>query len=235
MDERIMEQIRKDNETRLRRAGAWIEKAEKAEFATDDTSRFIFYWIAFNAQYSRDDNEVSEWCMRNKFLETIFSKDKDFSLVDIINDNQDALKRIFELPQTYWYFWKEPEPEEKIENIEQWKKHFEKPSTLPFIYPSKKGFNLSQIEFTLRLIFERLSVVRNQIFHGSHSGNEHSHGYTQVEKGAELLSKFVPCFFHIMDISIGKNPDENWGAVRYRPQGTPDDVDCPPPWLVDKK
>ncbi len=219
MGERTIEQIKEDNATRLRRAGAWIKKAE---FTTDDTSRFIFYWIAFNAQYYDDDDKVSEWEMRDKFLETIFSKDKDFSLVDIINDSQDAIKRIFELPQTYWCFWNKPK--EKIENMEQWLEHFKNEGSLPEDNKEK-----------LKMTFRRLSVVRNQIFHGSHSGDERSHGYTQVEKGAELLSVFVPCFFHIMDISIGKNPDENWGAVRYRRQGNPDDVDCPPPWLADKE
>ncbi len=223
MDERIMEQIREDNATRLRRSDAWIKKAKSVE---DAASKFIFYWIAFNAQYSKPDTvDVKE---RNKFLHKIYKDEKGRRKLEFIfNENKSAIERIFELPQTYRDFWDNTKKsgEQQIENMEQWLEHFKNEGSLP-----------EDNEEKLKKLFPRLSVVRNQIFHGSHSGNERSHGYTQVEEGAELLSKFIPCFLDIIQSSVNENScTDLWGAVRYRRQGNPNDVNCPPPWLEDKK
>ncbi len=221
MDERIMEQIREDNATRLRRSDAWIKKAKSVE---DAASKFIFYWIAFNAQYSSLIN-AKEQKERNDFLDKIYKDEKGKRELEIIfNKNESAIKRIFKLPQTHRDFWKKPKGQQ-IENIEQWQQYFKKNGSLP-----------EDKEKKLKDLFSRLSVVRNQIFHGSHSGNEHSYGYTQVEEGVEMLSELIPCFFDIIQSSVKENScTDSWGKVIYRREGSPDDVNCPPPWLLEGK
>ena len=41
---------RQHNEDRMRRADSWLQRSEAAR---DDTERFIFLWIAFNAAYGQ--------------------------------------------------------------------------------------------------------------------------------------------------------------------------------------
>ena len=222
MDERIMEQIRKDNETRLRRSKVWIEKAKSAE---DAASKFIFYWIAFNAQYSSLIN-AKEQKERNDFLDKIYKDEKGKRELEIIfNKNESAIKRIFKLPQTHRDFWKKPKGQQ-IENIEQWQLHFEKNGSLPEDNKEK-----------LKKLFSRLSVVRNQIFHGSHSGNKDGYDSSiQVEKGTEVLSSFIPCFLDIIQSSIKDNSCTGlWGELSHRGQSKPGNVNCPPPWLLEGK
>ncbi len=224
MDERTIEQIKEDNVTRLRRSEAWIEKANLAK---DATSKFIFYWIAFNAQYSKSNAPEEE--KRNKFLDEI-CKDKNGKreLEFIFNKNKVAIERIFELPQTHLDFWKNPKKlgEQQIENMEQWQLHFEKNGSLPEDNKEK-----------LEKLFSRLSVVRNQIFHGSHSGNKDGYDSSiQVEKGTEVLSSFIPCFLDIIQSSIKDNSCTGlWGELSHRGQSKPGNVNCPPPWLLEGK
>ncbi len=221
-----MEQIREDNKTRLRRAGAWIKKANLAE--KDPASKFIFYWIAFNAQYSSSkypNSSNKEAGERDRFLDQILKRDQGKGKLEVIfNSNKPAIKKIFELPHTHRDFWKEPKGQQ-IKNIKQWLQYFKDEGSLP-----------EDKEQKLKDFFSRLSVVRNQIFHGSHSGNERSFGITQVRTGAILLSKFIPCFYDIIQSSVKENPDtKSWGEVSYHRQGNPDEVDCPPSWLANKK
>ena len=259
MSNRTPEQINDDNNIRLRRAEAWIERAQAAK---DDADQFIFYWIAFNALYAWDESSPDFWqpplsavvsqfssdeddenVRHNEgdrdydkikaFIKKMADKDNDRRLADIIVDNLEAIQTIVQLPYTYKPFWKPI-----IKNIEtksQWSKHFEDAKNR-----AEKAFQQvamgGKAGHALRIIFSRLYVVRNQIFHGSHSGDPEGHGYTQVEKGAELLGVFVPCFCRVISLSVAKaddNPPEDWGDVHFRPQSHPDDLECPPPWLVE--
>ncbi len=226
MDERTIEQIKEDNVTRLRRSEAWIKNAEKTEFAKDDTSRFIFYWIAFNAQYS-NSIQKAEKVERKEFFDKIFDEDKNGKL-EVIFKNKSAIaaiEKIFELPQTYFGFWRKPW--KKIENMKQWENYF-----------NKKRYPPENKKQELEDLFSRLSIVRNQIFHGGHSGNKDDYydSSIQVEKGAEVLSNFIPCFFDIIQSSVKENPCTNlWGEIIYRKQSKPGEVDCPPPWLLESK
>ena len=261
MSNRTPEQINDDNNIRLRRAEAWIERAQAAQ---DDAGQFIFYWIAFNALYAWDESSPDFWqpplsavvsqfssdeddenARHNEgdrdrdynkiksFIKKVADEDNDRRLADIVVDNLTAMRAIVQLPYTYKPFWKPVIKD--IETMSQWSKHFEEVKDLAEI-SFQKAAERGKVGHALRVIFSRLYVVRNQIFHGSHSGGLESRGYTQVEKGAELLGLFVPCFCHVISISIAKADDnhpEDWGDVHFRPQSHPDDLECPPPWLTE--
>ena len=248
MDGRTIEQIRDDNNIRLRRAEAWIERAQNA---ADDTDRFIFYWIAFSALFSWEEVspvfwrppsaassgfssgeggvKASELHKIKPFIRAICSEDEKGILADAVADKLDAIRTLAQLPYVYKSFWTPLEKE--IETMSDWLQHFaEKKENLAWrlngVVEKRKP------TAALLFIFDNLYVIRNQVFHGSHSGGSESHGYTQVEIGAELLDEFIPCFRRVMNNSVAKNPDKNWGGVFFRPQGDPDDPNCPPPWLV---
>ena len=217
MNDRAPEQIQDDNDTRLHRAEAWIERAKAAG---DATSRFIFYWIAFNALYSRRETGVeegeSEKEMMETFLEDVCEKRKREINV-ILDKNGKVISELLGVPQIYEGFWRKDFPQNRgIRTLQEWLNAFAKHRL-----PEKGAKN------RLRQIFLRLYVARNQVFHGSHSGTPRSRGSTQVKKGAEVLSVFIPAFCGIM-----KNVSRDWGPVCFRKQGKADDPKCPPPWLT---
>ena len=62
----------------------------------------------------------------------------------------------------------------------------------------------------LKLLFDRLYVLRNQLMHGCATRDE-SLNRRQVEDGAEILTVLVPQFLDIMV----DHPDKDWGAISY--------------------
>ena len=64
-------------------------------------------------------------------------------------------------------------------------------------------------EFTLKQLFDRLYVLRNQLLHGSATWNG-SVNRPQVTPGAKIMATLVP---HFIDVMI-RHPD-GWGAPRY--------------------
>ena len=66
----------------------------------------------------------------------------------------------------------------------------------------------------LPILFSRLYLLRNQIFHGFStfdSGNNRD----SVIKGSCILQNFVPLFIDIMM----ENANEDWGKIAYHPDG----------------
>ena len=218
MNERTPEQIKEDNDTRLYRAEAWTKRAKAA---ADDTSRFIFYWIAFNGLYSRRETGVeedkSELRMVTTFLKDVYEK-REEKIKVILEENDKVIRELLAVPQSYGGFWRKdfPHRNKNIRTLQDWLEEFDHQQS-----PRKKA------ESRLRQIFLRLYVARNQVFHGSHSGTSRSRGSTQVKKGAEVLSFFIPAFCGIV-----KNVSRDWGPVCFRKQGKADDPKCPPPWLT---
>ena len=217
MNDRTPEQIKDDNDTRLRRAEAWIARAKAVE---DDTSQFIFYWVAFNALYSRRETgfeeDKPEKEMMKAFLRDVCEK-REPKINTILDKNGAVIRTLLGVPQSYEGFWRKDfsHQNKNIRTLQDWLEEFAY-QRLP-----AKG-----AKCRLEQIFLRLYVARNQVFHGSHSGDTDSQGRTQVEKGAEILSFFIPAFCGIM-----KNVSKDWGPVCFRRQGEADDPKCPPPWL----
>ena len=237
MSERTPNQRKKDNETRFRRAGAWLHEANKP---LDPSAKFVFSWIAFNAQFT-DKSMRKQWenkerkypldlMMINEFVNRITHRDSGGMLIDAVSGVKVSLREIFKLPHTFFQFWEKP-PTLDITSKSQWHAHFhnEWADRLRDLGDDIKHRNVKR---TLNSAFSRLYVVRNQVFHGGHSSSKRtSFGYTQIQHGAEVLVKMTQCFQLIMAERMDKFPEEEWGEVEFRRQGVPDDPDCPPPWL----
>jgi hypothetical protein len=66
--------------------------------------------------------------------------------------------------------------------------------------------------YILTILFKRLYVLRNQIFHGG-STWQGKLNRQQVKDGANLLSYFLPAILSIMM----ENSNDNWGVLAYPP------------------
>ena len=72
--------------------------------------------------------------------------------------------------------------------------------------------NRNETKYILSILFKRLYVLRNQIFHGGATW-QGKLNRQQVKDGASLLSYLMPVLLEIMML----NPDENWGEIVYPP------------------
>ena len=67
----------------------------------------------------------------------------------------------------------------------------------------------------LEKLFQRLNILRNQIFHGYTTYNS-SVNRVSVITASKLMQIFVPLFLEIMI----KHHEENWGEIDFHPDGT---------------
>ena len=77
-----------------------------------------------------------------------------------------------------------------------------------------KALNKGDPSIVLKILFENLYVIRNQIFHGSATYNGNNNRDT-VKCGAKILQDLVPLFIEIMI----KNLAQDWGSVTFDPDG----------------
>ena len=224
MAARTAEQIKSDNETRLRRAKAWAacatalhetESAKKpgqmspqntAFVEVDDYAvRFVFWWIAFEALYARrKDSGIHQ---TKTFIKNMINCDV-LQLDSILDVNADFAYEIVKLRQTHDGFWinrkyKNKTNEEKYTypSYKSWENGF---------YKQVKKYEKGDTKDKLNILFDRLHVIRNQIFHGANS-RATSWGITQVKDGVQLLSAFVPFFIEQLE----KYPNINWGEIPF--------------------
>ena len=232
----------RDNSTRFRRAGAWISEANKP---LEPPARFVFSWIAFNAQYQdsrvrdhmqEDKKDSAEKVAINGFIDRI-SRSNGKLLVRAISKVELSMRKIFELQHVHPAFWKKPDG---ISTEQGWRDYFQAEkekcriqlNNALAVRPTEPAVNVAP---ALKSAFRRLRVVRNQVFHGGHSGAKNkSRGYTQIRHGAEVLFEMTKCFQLIMRERMKESPHEDWGKVDFPRQGKkPDDPNCLPHWLVE--
>ena len=238
---RSLEEFKEDNQTRIRRVDRWINDCQNPG-NRDAHTQFIFYWIAFDAMVS--DNVSFTQSKMLQFLGGIVQLDNRETVPRALRDCQEEIGKILKLRYTMQTFWTElsyPQKElaktrhfkklglgnskTQAKNPDEWEKEFEHArkageTALQGVLDGHGG--KENVANALKSLFERLYTVRLQIFHGG-SSRKNSQGRTQVEAGAKVLNKFVPCFARIMK----QHKDKDWGKVPF-PRCNASD---PPPWL----
>ncbi len=189
---------------RVHRAISWLHRAENQ--VEDEDAAFIFYWVAFNAAYARDKEDwtpVRERETFSKFFELILELDEENRIYDTIWEQFSAPVRILsDNKYVYQPFWNHYN---NVPGYENWEESFQ---------ASKQAMNSalahSNTKMVLNVLFDRLYVLRNQLFHGAATW----HGTVnraQVKDGAKILKFLVPIFVDIMM----DNLETDWGAPSY--------------------
>lgn len=195
---------------RLQRAESWIDRARSLiEQDWDDChGPFVFYWIAFNALYGRHDEirgkkdiDDIKW-----FLSRICELDQeDGSLSRMLPDSKrktDSLLRDQFLSEMYWR--ESPSGNFKRKQDEDLKE-------------AQDSYAKGKFEGYLTILFKRLLVLRNQIFHGC-STDKKSLNRNSLRPALEILEKLVPQFLKIFK-AHGQRHD--WPKVPYPRKGSP--------------
>lgn len=192
---------------RLRRSLSWLTRAV-ADDEEDPDSVFIFCWIAFNALYTEDSfdpRETKEHQTLDEYFSKILRLDTDKAITRAIWRNfSDSIQSLLNNQYVFRHFWSHYNGVEGYQNWHHW------------LEDSRRKVNNDiaegNIEVTLRTMFDRLYVLRNQLIHGGATWRG-SVNRRQVEDGAAIMAFLVPLFIELMM----DNPEEDWGKPYYPP------------------
>jgi len=189
---------------RVHRALSWFQRAEMED--GDHDARFTFLWIAFNAAYAHelpDRASQTEKDLFLKFLQKLIDLDKQDRLYGLLwTKFSSSVRLILENPYVYQPFW---DFHAGLANGEDWEERFRK-SRLA----AQQAIASKDTLKVLRLVLDRLYVLRNQLVHGGATWNSKVNR-EQMRDGARFMADLVPLVIHLMM----ENPDELWGAPSY--------------------
>ena len=190
---------------RIHRSLSWLERAEKQ---TDDDSAFIFYWLAFNALYAReriDHVELmeSERDILGQYFEKITLLDEDRTIYDEFWQRfSDPVRNLLANKFVYQPFWNHFN---NVPGNDDWEERFEKSKIMSLV-----ALKHEDTEKILKLVFDRLYVLRNQVFHGAATWHS-SLNRDQIRDSLRILAFLVPILIDLMM----KNPHVSWGRPYY--------------------
>jgi len=189
---------------RLHRAISWLKAAEEQEKQQD--LRFIALWIACNSLYSMNNAAFETMQERERFgafVDTLLELDEETRLYHLLwNKFSGPVRLLIENKYVYGPFW-DCQRGERAE----WEKGFEKS-----INDASKALSQRNVNYLLRIVLDRLYVLRNQLIHGG-ATYKSKVNRAQVRDGSNLLISLLPVMIDIMMA----NPDHEWGTIYYPP------------------
>jgi len=195
----LKDNLEENLKTRIHRSLSWLKKSERDN---EPDANFVFLWISFNGAYSNQEHNHG-YDIRSDFFTLIYKYGKK-EIDEIIEINFNAeIYNIYSneyLIESYWHGKGYDFEIERRKDIDM--AHYE-------LNKAKK--DCSKI---LEKLFQRLNILRNQIFHGYTTYNS-SVNRVSVESASKLMQILVPLFIEIMI----KNHDENWGEIDFHPDG----------------
>lgn len=182
---------------RLHRAISWLARAEVDE---DLDTRFIHLWIAFNAAYAGEvDFESSERARVAGFLARIVAADRERCLHALLfRQFSGSIRTLLENRFVFEPFWRGLREHDASE---RWK---------VLLQASNKAAMACMLENRtadlLRMVLDRLYVLRNQLVHGGATWNS-ALNRTQLHDGCTILGSLVPTIIAIMMNGDGFDDD----------------------------
>ena len=192
------------NSVRIHRALSWIKAAEET---TNDNMAFISLWISFNALYGSNDEVNQKHSPERKSFKDFFAKviplDKENNITAEIWTQYSGLFKNFinnkYVCEAFW-LWQKGEFNEA-----EFTRRFELDIKL-----SKNAVgNQDSIKF-LGILFDRMYILRNQIFHGCATFDSAVNS-EQLKLAVKILRRMIPILINI----LMDNPEENWGPIAY--------------------
>ena len=186
---------------RVWRGLSWLERAEQAAEVED---QFISLWIAFNALYGRQDEESRVWSEKKAWIEllgSVWRLDSEGLLRSHLRDRQVAVLGIIGNKYLSREFWDTPERDGHDKRL-----HEEVCSLLP-------RFGEKNLFPILATLFDRLYIMRVQLFHGASTKGSSLNRRT-LRQCTLVLAEIMPTLLGIM-IENGIGVD--WGGICFPP------------------
>lgn len=185
---------------RVWRGLSWLERAEQAAEVED---QFISLWIAFNALYGRQDVAAHMWTEKKAYCElltTTWRLDGGGLLRSCLKNRQTAVLGIIGEKFLCREFWDSP----KDNHDKRLTEHVRN------LLPGYNGRNMLPV---LTELFDRLYIMRVQLFHGA-STKGSKLNRRMLKQCTTLLADFIPILLAIM---IEGGIDVDWGDVCFPP------------------
>ncbi len=173
---------------RIHRGLSWLKHAVLLDEALD--LKFISLWIAFNAIYAKDGDEIKDRQQFRQFLSDVCQADSEHKIYHLIwTKYSHAIRILLDNPYTFQPFW--DYQNQKISQ-QAWRESFDKDKNKVHRALQQKD----SIE-VLYVIFNRLYTLRNQIMHGGSTYNS-SLNRAQLQDACNILTALLPAFIHIL-------------------------------------
>ena len=188
---------------RIHRSLSWLKQAEQIE---ELDFKFISLWIAFNAAYAREieDIPIGDKATFNEFIMRICALDEEHQVYNLILQKfSGSIRLLLDNKYIFQPFWDFHNG--KISETE-WEKAF-------FLAKDKLLYALAEkkTDKVLTGLFQRLYTLRNQILHGGSTFNSKVNR-EQVKDGCNILSFLIPVMLEIM---MKHHDDIEWGKPFY--------------------
>ena len=188
---------------RVHRAISWYGRA-MAE-GRDPDVRFILLWIGFNAAYAGHIDAGSEKEREGfrTFFDSLVKLDAGHRIYDAVWDRfSQEVRALLANKYVFAPFWHH---QNGLPGHATWERQLAQSQRETETAVAR--FDTARI---LRVVFDRLYVLRNQLVHGGATWNG-TVNRAQVRDGAAVLAWMLPIFIDIMM----DNPDHPWGNPYY--------------------
>jgi len=189
-----------DYAIRLWRGISWLQRAEEQD-PGDWEGRFINAWIAFNALYGKLDPDgfpEGDRAAFGEFLAGVWDLDGEGRIRRVLGKHENRVLKLIESKYLSAGFWREGDAVE--------------PRVRQHVREALARFGTLRV---LRTLFDRLYVMRLQIFHGASTKGSKLNRRTLQSCGIVLLDLLPAMTQTMLDHGI----DHDWGAVCYPPRG----------------
>lgn len=199
-------QLQEVHAIRLHRAISWLKAAEEQEKSPD--FRLVSLWIACNSLYAIDELTPEATQERERFgtlVDKLLRLDEEKRLYALIwNKFSGPIRLLIENKYVYSPFWEYHRGGNK-----NWEKGFRQS-----IIDANNALACQNVNYLMRIVLDRLYVLRNQIVHGG-ATYKSKINRAQVRDGANILMNLLPIMIEIIML----NPKQDWGKIFYPPIG----------------
>ncbi|MYF77101.1 MAG: hypothetical protein F4174_07180 [Acidobacteria bacterium] len=195
-------QQQRDLALRTYRAVSWFERGDLARKSGDPDVAFILYWIALNAAYGRDVDDVTDSGSLQRYLFRLIELDTRRAISNAVWDRFfGPITRLLNNEYLYRPYWDNATGKPDKEDWREW-----------FDRDNQRADSPGRTRTVLSVLFWRLYTLRNQLVHGSATWRS-SLNRDSVEDGADIMEFLIPVFIETM---LG-NRNEDWGPPFYPP------------------
>lgn len=197
-------QLSETHAIRIHRALSWLKAAEEQEKNQD--LRLICLWVAANSLYAMDEASFEALPERERFadfVDRLVQLDENTKLYHLLwNKFSGPVRLLIENKFIYSPFWSYQRGEAR-----DWEKGFQQSIT-----DASNALARKNVNYLLRIVLDRLYVLRNQLIHGGATYKSQINR-AQVRDGANILISLLPVIIEIMM----DHPKANWGKIYYPP------------------
>ena len=186
---------------RVWRGLSWLERAEGMD-AKDYEGRLISAWIGFNALYGRLDPNRRSWGDREAwgaFLALVWRIDHDERIRRVLFKRELVVLKLIDDKYLTAAFWEQGEAAARNVKAD--------------LRKAMARFGTSHMLPVLQLLFERLYVMRVQVFHGA-STKGSSLNRRAMQRSSSILVELLAA---MLDIMIAHGIEEDWGDLCFPP------------------